>query len=147
MLERSGNSSQALIIISKIGVIVGWQSSFTGEKIMTFTHAHEVQNAEELYKVANRYEYVMRMDEATDKLEDLSYDIDGVMNVINLLEELLSEEKTDDRIISTLELVSNKLERMPKILNSVVSQYLQGTQKGTKKFEEEERKFHQNNEG
>lgn len=147
MLERSGNSSQALIIISKIGVIVSWKSSFTGEKIMTFTHAHEVQNAEELYKVANRYEYVMRMDEATDKLEDLSYDIDGVMNVINLLEELLSEEKTDDRIISTLELVSNKLERMPKILNSVVSQYLQGTQKGAKKFEEEERKFHQNNEG
>lgn len=114
---------------------------------MTFTHAHEVQNAEELYKVANRYEYVMRMDEATDKLEDLSYDIDGVMNVINLLEELLGEEKVDAGIISTLELVSNKLEQMPKVLNSVVSQYLQGTQKGAKKFEEEERKFHQNNEG
>ncbi|MEG9233886.1 hypothetical protein V6S65_13010 [Lactococcus lactis] len=43
--------------------------------------------------------------------------------------------------------MNNKLERMPNILNSVVSQYLQGTQKGAKKFEEEERKFHQNNEG
>lgn len=107
---------------------------------MTFKHAHEVKTAEELYSVANRYEYVMRMDEATDKLEELSYNIDGVMNVVKLLEELLSEEKTDDRIISTLELVSNKLEQMPKVLDSVVSQYLQGTQKGKEKFEREERK-------
>jgi hypothetical protein len=114
---------------------------------MTFTHAHEVQNAEELYKVANRYEYVKRMDESTDKLEDLSYDIDGVMNVISLVEDLLSEEKSNDRIISTLEIARYKLEQMPKVLNSVVSQYLQGTQKGAKKFEEEERKFHQKNEG
>lgn len=108
---------------------------------MTFTHAHELNSTEELYKVANKYEYVMRMDEATDKFEDLSYDIDGVMNVINLLEDLLSEEKTDDRIISTLELVSNKLERMPRILNSVVNQYLQGTKKGKEKFEEEEERY------
>ncbi len=112
---------------------------------MAFTHAHEVQNAEELYKVANKYEYVMRMDEATDKLEDLSFDIDGVMNVINLLEELLCEEKVHAGIISTLGLVSSKLEQMPKVLNSVVNQYLQGTQKGKEKFEEQERKFLQSN--
>ena len=133
--------------ISKIGVIVSWQSSFTGEKIMTFTHAHEVQNSEELYKVANRYEYVMRMDEATDKLEEISGDIGAVMDVVSILEDFVCSEKLDDRIISMLELMNNRLEQMPKVLDSVVSQYLQGTQKGTKKFEEEESKFHQNNEG
>ena len=100
---------------------------------MTFTHAHEVQNSEELYKVANRYEYVMRMDEATDKLEEISGDIGAVMDVVSILEDFVCSE--------------NRLEQMPKVLDSVVSQYLQGTQKGTKKFEEEESKFHQNNEG
>lgn len=116
-------------------------------KIMTFTHAHEVQNSEELYKVANRYEYVMRMDEATDKLEEISGDIGAVMDVVSILEDFVCSEKLDDRIISMLELMNNRLEQMPKVLDSVVSQYLQGTQKGTKKFEEEESKFHQNNEG
>ena len=114
---------------------------------MTFTHAHEVQNSEELYKVANRYEYVMRMDEATDKLEEISGDIGAVMDVVSILEDFVCSEKLDDRIISMLELMNNRLEQMPKVLDSVVSQYLQGTQKGSKKFEEEERKFHQNNEG
>lgn len=96
------------------------------------THTITKADLEDMTTKANLAKYVERMSERTDDLEDVAFNISMTVDVLDLVTEVLDEENfiARDKLQSSLSLVINTLEALPKKLNRVVDQYLEYTEKG-----------------
>lgn len=96
------------------------------------THTITEADLEDMTTKANLAKYVERMSERTDDLEDIACNISMTVDVLDLVTEVLNDENFmgKDKLQSSLVLVRNTLEALPKKLDRVVVQYLEYSAKG-----------------